>query len=125
MPVSLGTATVVAAAVGGGVMLHRTIEQRKAVGAASKAAGKEAAKQRKWKEEMTGRELQAGEYFEELHTEQMELQAQAATISTLADLIATRRSEQPRQPIIYTTPAAKTVGPVTKINQAIAGFLGA
>lgn len=88
--------------------------------ATRKAAVKEAEKQRKWQEQQLKTELQAGEYFEELKAEQMELQAQAANIRTLANLIESRR-EQQASPVVFTLPAAKIekYDPVYEINKAI------
>ncbi|MBW8003345.1 MAG: hypothetical protein FVQ80_15250 [Planctomycetes bacterium] len=67
---------------------------------------------------MFQRDLEAGEYFEELSTKQMELQAQAANIRTLADLIASQRQTEP-ETRIFTLPAQKTQTPIQQINLAI------
>lgn len=90
--------------------------------AARADAKKEAEKQRKLQEQMFNKELQAGEYFEELQVQQMELQAQAANISTLADLIASLRVSAPG-PEVFTLPPAKTESALTRFNRAISDLL--
>lgn len=61
-------------------------------------------------------ERQAGEYYQ-LSTQQMELQAQASQITTLANLITEAR--RPAAPQVFTLPPAKEYSAVEQINQAI------
>ncbi len=81
---------------------------------AQKKAGKLAEKQ---VQQQTQMQLEAGEYYEQLTREQMELQSQSSQIKTLADLIATRNQPAPRQMI--SLPPATQYGPVEQLNQAI------
>ncbi len=104
---------VTAAAVGGGLMYAGTREQ-------TKAAEKQAKKQRAFITQREQRQLQAGEYFEELSREQMELQSQMSQIRLLSDVITSRRQAEPR---ILQLPSAKTFTPVERINAAIDDFL--
>jgi len=67
-------------------------------------------------EELRFAEKQAGEYYE-LSQQQMELQAQASQITTLANLIAAKR--QPAQQEVFATPAAKQYSVIDRLNQAI------
>ena len=67
-------------------------------------------------EEMRFAEKQAGEYYQ-LSQQQMELQAQASQITTLANLIAAKR--QPAQQQVFTAPAAKQYSVIDRLNQAI------
>ena len=103
-------AAPVAAVVVGGIAIT---ESRKA----RKAGKSESKKARLQQQEQFGRELEAGEYFEELTKQQMELQAQSSNIKTLATLIE-QRSQPPAQQLI-TLPATKEYSAVDQINQAI------
>ena len=85
---------------------------------------KEAEKARSAATEMRQREMefaekQAGEYYQ-LSQQQMELQAQASSISTLANLIAVKR--QPAQQVAFTAPPAKVYSAADRINLAIGDF---
>jgi hypothetical protein len=102
-------------ATAAGAMVYSTVEQSKQ----AKAAEEEAKKQRKLQEQLGMAQLEAGEYFNELNYKQMELQAQASSISTLANLIAQQKASASQQPTVFTLPAAKTYDPITKINNAI------
>lgn len=104
---------VTAAAVGGGLVYASTKEQ-------TKSAEKEAKKQRAFIAGRELRQLEAGEYFEELSREQMELQSQMGQIKLLSDVITSQRQAEPR---ILQLPAAKTYTPVERINSAIDDFL--
>ena len=117
MGIETGTALIIAAATTTGAVVYQT---QRAKQEASKQR-KEVEAQRSKQEEMFQRELEAGEYFEELRAEQMEMQSQSATIKTLSNLIEERR--QPTAPQIVTLPAAKEYTPVEKINQAIDEFV--
>ena len=102
---------------------YSAVQSHRETKAAGSAAKKEAERQRKWQEQMAGKELEAGEYFEQLNMQQMELQTQASSITTLANLIAATK-QTAAQPQVFTLPAAKTYDPVTRINQAIHEMLG-
>jgi hypothetical protein len=117
MPQAYVVAT--AMAVTAGAVAYSAIKSHKETKAASKAAKEEAEKQRKWQEEMAQKELEAGEYFEQLNMKQMELQAQSANISTLANLIAEQKKTASLPQQVFTLPAAKTSTPMERINQAI------
>ena len=104
---------VTAAAVGGGLMYASTREQ-------TKSAEKIAKQQRAAQQQGQLRQLEAGEYFEQLSREQMELQSQMSQIRLLSDVITSRRQAEPR---ILQLPAAKTFTPVERINSAIDDFL--
>ena len=106
-------ALVTAAAVGGGLMYASTKEQ-------TKAAAKEGKKQRAVVAQREQRQLQAGEYFEELSREQMELQSQMSQIKLLSDVITSKRQSEPR---VLQLPAAKTYTPAERINAAIDDFV--
>jgi len=101
-----------------GTGIYTAVEQSRA----TKKAESEAKKVRAQQAEQFGRELEAGEYFQELGRQQMELQTQSSNIKTLADLIQ-RESQLPAQQII-TLPPATEYGAVTQINQAIGRLLG-
>lgn len=76
-------------------------------------AGRQAA------QELEFMEKQAGEYYQ-LSGQQMELQAQAASIQTLANLITkARQPAAPAAPQVFTLPAAKEYSAVEQINLAI------
>ncbi len=102
---------LIAASVATGV--YAVTESRKA----AKEGKSEAKKQRQLQDSMFARDLEAGEYFEQLRAEQMELQSQSATIKTLSDLIEARR--QPTSQQIITLPPAKEYSAVERINRAI------
>ena len=104
---------VTAAAVGGGLMYASTREQ-------TKSAEKIAKQQRAAQQQGQLRQLEAGEYFEQLSREQMELQSQMSQIRLLSDVITSRRQAEPR---ILQLTAAKTFTPVERINSAIDDFL--
>lgn len=118
MPIETGTMLLLAGGATAGAMAYQSHQARKASEKASKEAAKQAEQERKLKEKLFQQELQAGEYFEELKAEQMALQAQAANISTLANLIASRKEQQP-QPRVFTVPPAKEYSAIDRINQAI------
>jgi len=109
---------IVAAALTAGTVIYTTHQQKKASEKATKAAERQAEKERNFREQQGTQELQAGEYFEELNVKQMELQAQTSNIITLANLIASLKEQQPA-PKVFTLPAAKTYSPAQQINQAI------
>lgn len=84
-------------------------------------SSREAEKTREAAERRTGQEYeymekQAGEYYQ-LSSQQMELQAQASQIKTLANLITEAR--RPAAPQVLTLPAAKEYSAVEQLNQAI------
>jgi hypothetical protein len=122
MPPAAVVAT--AMAVTAGAVVYGTVKSAKEASASRKAAEKEAEKQRKWQEEMANKELQAGEYFEQLNIKQMELQSQASSIVTLANLIAETKAATSQSQQVFTLPATKTYTPVQQINQAIHEMLG-
>lgn len=105
-----GAAAAAAPAIGAGVGVYSTIE----AGRAAKAA------ESKQEDYLAAQERQAGEYYN-LTRQEMELQSQASQIKTLANLIQSRR--QPAEPKIFTLPAAKTYGPVERINRGISDLL--
>lgn len=114
-----GVLLLAGASVGTSVYLQKKSESaaKEAQKKAQAAAAAEAAKQRQWVEQ---RELEAGEYFEELTKEQMILQSQEHQLELLTSIINT---EQTPEPQIITLPAAKTQTPLTRINLAIEEFL--
>ncbi len=85
-----------------------------------KAAKKAAKKQQTAIAAQQQRELEAGEHWEELNREQMELQSQMSQIKLLSDVIKSKRQSAP--PILQ-LPAAKTYTPAERINAAIDDFL--
>lgn len=112
-----------APAIGAGVGVFGLAEQSKArkaaAGAAASAAERAVAIRQ---EELEFAEKQAGEYYQ-ITSKQMELQAQAAQIDTLANVLT--RTRQPAAPRIVTLPAAKTYSPIESINRAIGNLLRA
>lgn len=84
------------------------------------AAAEEARAAAIYQQELEFREKQAGEYFE-LTKGQMALQAQAAQIQTLANILEERM--QPARPLVFALPAAKEYGPIENINRAIGNLL--
>jgi len=105
----LALGTVAAAGTG----VYMAVESKQQAESAQKEAKKQAAAQQQ-------RELEAGEHWEELNREQMELQSQMSQIKLLSDVITTRRQSEPR---ILQLPAAKTYTPAERINAAIDDFL--
>lgn len=83
----------------------------------TETAKKEASKARKKQEAATSAqrqfETEAGEHWEELNREQMELQSQQHSIELLSDII---KREQDPPPQIATLPPAKTYSPIDRIN---------
>ena len=98
---------LVAAAIG--TAAYSAEQQKKEAKRQIKAAEKAQAKQFQF-------ETEAGEHWEELNLQQMELQSQSHQIQLLANLI--EKQSQP-EPAVFTLPAAKTYSPVDRINQAI------
>ena len=78
-----------------------------------KSAKKEAKKQAA---AFSAKQLQAGEYWEEINAEQMELQSQASQISLLSDVIKSKQQAEPR---ILTLPPAKTYTATERFNMAV------
>lgn len=111
----MGAALVPLLTVGAavGTAAYATETQRKAASKAQSSAEKQQAAAQQ-------RELEAGEHWEELNREQMELQSQMSQIKLLSDVITTRRQSEPR---ILQLPAAKTYTPAERINAAIDDFL--
>ncbi len=103
-------ASMAGAAVAGGIQYFGSKEQTKA--AKSIAKKQQAA--------IAQRELEAGEHWEELNREQMELQSQMSQIKLLSDVITSKRQGAPR---ILQLPAAKTYTPAERMNAAIDDFL--
>lgn len=97
-------------AIGAGVGAYTGIKSTIQV----EEARSEAASQ--FRQQMEFTEKQAGEYYQ-LSSQQMEMQAQASQIQTLANLITEAR--RPAAPQIFTLPAAKEYSAVEQINQAI------
>lgn len=87
-----------------------------AVKSASEAEKARSQAASQFREQMEFTEKQAGEYYQ-LTGKQMELQAQASQIQTLANLIT--RARQPAAPQVFTLPPAKEYSAVEQINQAI------
>ena len=83
----------------------------------AKSARKEGKKQQATLQQ---RQLQAGEYWEELNREQMELQSQASQIKLLSDVITSKRQNETE---ILRLPAAKTYTTAERINSAIDDFV--
>ena len=100
---------VVIAGAAAGTAVYVTGEQKKAASSAQKKA--EAARRRQMEYE-----TEAGEHWEEINLQQMEMQSQQHQITLLADLI--KQKEEP-EPQILTLPPAKTYGALDRINQAI------
>ncbi len=65
-------------------------------------------------------QLQAGEYWEELNLEQMELQSQMSQITLLSDILTNQRRDEPQ---IMTLPAAKTYTVTQRINMALDDYI--
>lgn len=100
----------IAAVVIAGVAVYSAVESKRE----AKKARSQAEEQ--WNQQQQ-RELEAGEYFEDLSRQQMELQSQSSNIKTLADLIERQRQPVPRQ--VITLPPAKEYSAVEQINQAL------
>ena len=96
-----------------GTAAYATETQRKAASKARSSAEKQRAA-------IAQRELGAGEHWEELNREQMELQRQMSQIKLLSDVITSKRQSAPR---VLQLPAAKTYTPVERINAAIDDFV--
>ena len=105
-----------AALVSEGYGVYTTVKESQEAKAAEKAQKKAQQKA------LELAEKQAGEYIE-LTKEQMKMQSQYGTISTLASLI--EKTSQPAEPMILTLPQAKEYSAMEQINQAIGKFLGA
>lgn len=118
MPATASGWTALALVGTAGAVTYSAVAGHQESKAAREQAKKEAEKQRKLQEQLFNKELEAGEYFEDLQMQQMELQAQSSNINTLANLIASRKEAQPG-PQVFTLPAAKTEDPLTRINKAI------
>ena len=110
-------AAAAAPAVGAAVGVYSVVEQQRARKTAASAAERAAALRQ---QELELKEKQAGEYFE-ISGRQMELQAQAGQISTLANLI--EKAKEPAGPKIFTLPPAKEYSALERINMAIGDLL--
>lgn len=119
MPALAAFAIAAAPAVGAGVGVYSLVEQSKARKAAASAAERATAIRQ---EELEFAEKQAGEYYQ-ITAKQMELQAQAGQIETLANVL--ERTKQPAAPRVITLPAAKKYSPIENINRAIGNLLRA
>ncbi len=82
-----------------------------------KASSKAVKKQRAYQEQ---REAKAGEHFDELNREQMELQSQQNQIQLLSDIITTKREKPPQ---VLQLPPAKTYTVAERINSAIGDLI--
>lgn len=117
--VAAGKVAIAAApAIGAGVGVYSLAEQSKARKAAASAAERASAIR---EQELKFKEAQAGEYFE-ITSQQMELQAQAGQIQTLANVL---ERKPPAEPRIITLPAAKSYNPIENLNRAIGKLLRA
>jgi len=103
---TLGANILAAAIVGGGVAVYQTQEEKKAQKRAQSKAKEMLQSQQQY-------ETEAGEHWEQLGREQMELQSQQHQITLLADII---KKEQDPAPQAVTLPPAKTYSPVDRIN---------
>lgn len=112
MPVT-GTMLLVGAAAA--TTIYTVESQKSEAKKARSAVKKQQAEQIKAVE---ARELQAGEYWEEINKEQMVLQSQQNQIQLLSDIINKRNETPPPQ--IFTIPAAKSYTVTERINSAIA-----
>ncbi len=113
--ISLGTLFVISLIGASAATVYTAVTTQQAQKKAQKTAEKQ------WEQQFQ-RETEAGEYYEELTREQMELQSQSAQIKTLANMIESRR--QPTQQQIITTPGATEYSAVDQINQAIGKLFG-
>lgn len=114
---------LVAAGVGvGGYQVYESTQRAEEARSEAAKARSQAASQ--FQEQIEFTEKQAGEYYQ-LSSKQMELQAQAAQIKTLANLITQTRQTvpSPAAPQVFTLPAAKEYSAVEQINQAIGRML--
>lgn len=118
MPPLVAAAIAIAPVAAVAVRAYAVTESRSQTKSVKSEAKKVRLQQKREFDQVFQRDLEAGEYFEELSTKQMELQAQAANIRTLADLIASQRQTEP-ETRIFTLPAQKTQTPIQQINLAI------
>ena len=102
-------------AVAAGTAVYTVDQQRKAQHGAQDAA-------KKMQQRQLQRDLEAGEYFEQINKKQMEMQAQSSTIKTLSNLLA-ERDAKASQPKVFELPAAKEYSVVDRINSAIDDFV--
>ncbi len=108
----------VAAVAGAGVAVYTAVESKRQAKKARSQAKKQAGMQAELaREQLEQVEWQAGEYYD-ISRKQMELQAQAHNIETLATLIERRSAAKPAARV-YTLPVAKTYTPAQQINIAI------
>ncbi len=115
MGIETGTALIIAAALGTGTAVYMSDQQRKAQHGAQDEA-------KKMQQRQLQRDLEAGEYFEQINKKQMEMQAQSSTIKTLSNLLA-ERDAKASQPKVFELPAAKEYSVVDRINSAIDDFV--
>ncbi len=97
---------VIVAALGAGAIIYQTETQKK-------EASKQRKSQRSAQASAQKFETMAGEHWEELNKEQMELQSQQQQIMLLSDII---KKEQEPAPQVVTLPPAKTYSPIDRIN---------
>ncbi len=110
-------ASMAGAAVAGGIQYLGSKEQSKTAKDIAKKQQAGIAQQRADEQQ---RQLEAGEHWEDLNREQMELQSQMGQIKLLSDVITSKRQGAPR---ILQLPAAKTYTPAERMNAAIDDFL--
>lgn len=113
MPTTALGWTALASVTAAGVGAYTAVESKRQAEKAESQAKKQ------WQVQQQ-RELEAGEYFEELTSQQMELQAQSSNIKTLANLIEQQSQPPVRQ--IITLPPAEEYSAVEQINQAFDRF---
>ncbi len=113
MGLETATWTAIAAVTAAATGTYMAVESTQQGKSARKEAKKQQAAQLQ-------RQLQAGEYWEELNKEQMELQMQASQIRLLSDVIKSQKQVAPQ---ILQLPAAKTYTAGQRINSAIDDFI--
>lgn len=112
IPVAIAAASA-APYVVGGIAAYSAIETVTQTKSAQKEAKKQARAQAQ-------REQEAGEYWQELNRQQMELQAQTSQMNLLANIIGNQPQKQ--SPVLQ-LPPAKTYTPIERMNQAIDDWL--
>lgn len=113
----MGAAILVPLLIAGGTTAIAITAQRQQEKKAEKKAKKEKAEMlARAQQQQDAYAMMAGEHWDEINKQQMELQAQEGQMALLLKLIQDKK-QPPAQ--VYILPPAKTYTPVQKINMAL------
>lgn len=113
----MGAAVLIPLLIAGGTTAITMTAQRHQEKKAEKKAKKEKAEaMARAQQQQDAYAMMAGEHWDEINREQMELQAQEGQMALLLDIIKDKQKPPAR---VYVMPPAKTYTPVQRINMAL------